>query len=32
MAILQEAIDNGLPVKQACAIVGLKERRYRHWR
>ena len=32
MVILQEAIDNGLPVKQACAVVGLKERRYRHWR
>lgn len=32
MAILQEAIDGGLTVKQACAVVGLKERRYRHWR
>ena len=32
MAILQEAIDKGLTVEQACAVVGLRERRYRHWR
>ena len=32
MVILEEAIRNGLSVRQACAVVGLKERRFRHWR
>jgi putative transposase len=32
MAILEEAIENGLTTQRACGVVGLKERRFRHWR